>query len=102
MKDVIIKFINEEFDDWLAKQTVSNLETPTKRELPEGKRAARTKQSGDRVYLLDEVEKTRQWIANPEAMANSGFEMSDVVEVEDGELLNYQMGAPIYKAPENG
>ena len=102
MKDTIIKFINEEFDDWLAKQTVSNLETTEKRELPKDKRAARTKQSGDRVYLLDEVEKTRQWIANPEAMASSGFEMSDVVEVEDGELLNYQMGAPIYKAPENG
>lgn len=71
------------------------------RVLPEGKRAVRTDSSGDRVYLLDENKKTRQWITNPQILDGLGFEQTDVVKVEDNELLKYQMGPALYKLPEN-
>ena len=67
------------------------------RVLPEGKRVVRTKSSGDRVYCLDEEKKTRQWVTNPEILKGLGFEPSDVQEVEDNELLKYQMGTALYK-----
>lgn len=69
------------------------------RVLPEGKRVVRTKGSGDRVYLLDEVAKTRHWVTNPEVLEGYGFTMADVGEAEDAELLKYQMSAALYKAP---
>ncbi len=75
--------------------------TAPARVLPEGKRVVRTKSSGDRVYCLDEVKKTRQWVTNPEILAGLGFEPNDVVTVEDDELLKYQMGPALYKLPEN-
>lgn len=76
-----------------------------KREIPKDKRVVRTKTSGDRVYLLDEVKKTRQWIAGnssghptgPELLESFGFSMSDVVEIDDTEMMKYQMGSAIYK-----
>lgn len=67
------------------------------RVLPEGKRAVRTKSSGDRVYLLDEVKKTRQWVTTGENLTALGFEMEDVIEVDDKELLGYNMAAAIYR-----
>lgn len=67
---------------------------------PENQRVVRTKSSGDRVYLLDEVKKTRQWVTTGEILQACGFEMSDVNEVDDAELLKYQMASPIYKAPD--
>jgi len=70
-----------------------------KRVLPEGQRVVRTKTSGDRVYLLDDNKKTRQWVATPEVLQGVGFEMEDVIEVNDAELLKYQMGPAIYKIP---
>lgn len=76
-----------------------------KRELPKDKRAVRTKSSGDRVYLLDEVAKTRSWVnssdptvSSPEILDKLGFNMEDVVEIEDSELLRYQMSPPITNA----
>ena len=75
-------------------------ETPA-RVLPEGKRAVRTKSSGDRVYCLDEVKKTRQWVTNPQILNGLGFQSEDVVEVDDSELLKYQKGPALYKLPEN-
>lgn len=68
-----------------------------KRVLPEGKRVVRTKSSGDRVYLLDDVKKTRQWVTNPDILTNLGFVMDDVTEVDDTELLKYQMAAALYR-----
>lgn len=67
--------------------------------LPEGKRVVRTKTSGDRVYLLDDVKKSRQWVTNPDVLVGTGFDMSDVVEVEDTELIKYSMGPALFKAP---
>lgn len=67
------------------------------RELPEGKRVVRTKTSGDRVYLIDETKKTRQWLSNPDVLTASGFEIGDVVEIEDSELLRYQMGPALLR-----
>lgn len=77
-------------------ESVGKEEEPV-RVLPEGKRVVRTKSSGDRVYLLDEVKKTRQWLTNPEVLAAQGFEIGDVTEVDDTELLKYQMGPAIYR-----
>lgn len=70
------------------------------RVLPEGQRVARTKTQGDRVYLLDDNKKTRAWITKPEILESLGFEMGDVVEVDDNEFLKYQMAAAIYKMPD--
>lgn len=78
------------------------LEAPVeKRELPKDKRVVRTKSSGDRVYFIDEIKKTRQWVTNPEVLESLGFEISDVTEVEDSELLRYQMGSALYKVDGN-
>lgn len=70
------------------------------RVLPEGKRAIRTKTGGDRVYLLDDVKKTRQWVTNPEVLKKLGFELEDVTEIDEAELMKYQMSAAIYKVDE--
>lgn len=67
------------------------------RVLPEGKRVVRTKSSGDRVYLIDEVKKTRQWVTNPEVLKSLGFEIGDVNEVDETEFLKYQMGSALYR-----
>jgi hypothetical protein len=72
-------------------------EAVVERVLPEGKRVVRTKSTGDRVYLLDEVQKTRRWVTSPEMLQAVGFEQVDVVEVDDSELLKYNMGPAIYK-----
>lgn len=74
--------------------------TEVQRVLPEGKRVVRTKTSGDRVYLLDDVKKTRAWITTGEILQAMGFEMSDVIDVEDTELMKYNMAPAIYKVPE--
>lgn len=71
------------------------VEEPKK--LPEGKRAVRTKTSGDKVYLLDEVKKTRQWVTTGEVLTGLGFDQADVTEVDDTELYKYTMDSPIYK-----
>lgn len=76
-------------------------ETAPKRQLPEGQRVVRTKTSGDRVYMIDEIKKTRQWVTNPDVLKGLGFEIGDVVEIEDNELLKYQTGPALYKVPEN-
>lgn len=72
------------------------LEAPA-RELPKDKRVVRTKASGDRVYLLDEVKKTRQWVTNPDVLDSLGFELGDVGEVDEDEMLRYQMGPALYR-----
>jgi hypothetical protein len=98
LKDQITKTI----DQWYLGQTTAaspaneDVQVPA-RVLPEGKRAVRTKSSGDRVYILDDNKKVRQWATNPEIVKDQGFEMGDVVEVEDNELLNYQMGPALYR-----
>lgn len=69
-------------------------------EKPKDSRVVRTKSSGDRVYLLsikEDGKKTRQWVYNPEVLESLGFNMGDVVEIEDSELLTHSMGAPILK-----
>lgn len=81
----------------IGEVTFTPAEEKVERVLPEGQRAVRTKSSGDRVYLLDEVKKTRQWVTNPDVLAGLGFESQDVQEVDDSILLKYNMGPAIYK-----
>lgn len=68
-----------------------------KRELPKDKRVIRTKSTGDRVYLIDEVAKTKAWVTSPEILTKLGFELSDVQDVEDSTLLGYAMTASVYR-----
>lgn len=94
--------ISEAIDQWAAgvSPTTPGEVTEVKndaRVLPEGKRAVRTKSSGDRVYYLDEDKKTRQWVTTSENLSALGFEMEDVVEVPDSELMKYNMSSAIYK-----
>lgn len=95
--------INNVIDDWAAEQgpvappVVEPEEPEEERVLPEGKRVVRTKSMGDRVYLLDEEKKTRAWVTNATILDQLGFRMEDVAEVEDSELLGYQMTAAIYR-----
>jgi hypothetical protein len=81
-------------------QVDETAEPVEERKLPEGKRAVRTKSSGDRVFVLDEEKKTRQWVTNPEVLKGIGFEATDVVEITDEELGKYQMASAIYKLDE--
>lgn len=100
-RDEAHQLIDNLFDMYIPADTSVGIpgdqEEAPARELPEGKRVVRTKSSGDRVYYLDEEKKTRQWVTNPEVLKGLGFEAGDVVEVEDSELLNYQMASAIYK-----
>lgn len=68
-----------------------------KRETPKDKRVIRTKSTGDRVYVIDEVAKTKAWVTSPEILTKLGFELSDVEDVEDKDLLGYAMTASVYR-----
>ena len=84
--------------DEIASPTNEITEVKDPRVLPEGKRAVRTKNTGDRVYLLDDDKKTRRWVTTPEILTALGFEGADVIEVTDEEMMKYQMGPAIFKA----
>lgn len=68
----------------------------------EGTRVVRTSTSGDRVYFLDEVKKTRQWVTNPDVLDSLGFTLNDVSEVTEDDLLKYQMGPALYRRVDEG
>ena len=107
------ELLNKAVDEWVATQptfTVSstaepvqvNVPVPTEeveveRVFPEGKRVVRTKTSGDRVYELDEVAKTRRWVTNGDILTAFGWQQADVVAIDDSEILKYTMGPAIYK-----
>lgn len=67
------------------------------RVLSEGKRVVRTSTSGDRVYELDDVKMTRAWVTNETILNSLGWEQTDVVSIEEDELLKYQMAPAIYR-----
>lgn len=100
--------INNQIDAWykgeLARAKPENEEAAVAelpvRDLPKDKRVVRTKSSGDRVYLLDDVKKTRSWVTNPDILKSLGFELTDVGEVDDAEFLKYQMNPAIYRVEE--
>ena len=103
--------LHELIDQWAADERAKDQVEPVEGEtvpvpeeparvLPEGKRVVTTKTQGDRVYLIDEVKKTRQWVTKPEILEGLGFEFGDVKEVDDTEFLKYQMGSPIYRLPD--
>lgn len=61
------------------------------------RRVVRTKTTADRVYYIDEDKGTRQWVTNPEVLANLGFSMEDVKEIDDDEMLKYQQSQALYR-----
>lgn len=67
------------------------------RELPKDKRVVRTNVGGDRVYMLDEVKMTRAWVSNPDVLDSLGFTLNDVTEVQEDELMKYQMSPALYR-----
>lgn len=95
--------VNNLIDQWYkGEQSAPNpdnkdVDVAEARVLPEGKRVVRTKGSGDRVYFIDEAKNTRQWVTNPEVLKSTGFEIGDVVEVDDNELLKYTMAPALYR-----
>ena len=108
MKDIFIKFINEEFENWLAKQPIdveysnrTQVDTPEAEVVvpprTDGKRAVSSKGTGDRVYLLDDNAKTKAWITSLEVLAGLGFDRANVEDIEDSVLIEYSMAASIYQ-----
>lgn len=99
-RDEAHKLIDQLFDAQEPTAVVTMPEEPEEpaeeRKLPEGKRVVRTKSQGDRVYLLDEIKKTRHWLTKPEILEAQGFTMADVGEVTDTELAAYAMAAPLH------
>lgn len=101
--------LHQLIDQWAADERATQ-ETPAAAEAeivaepvritPEGQRVVRTKTQGDRVFLLDDNKKTRQWLTKPEIVGGVGFSMADVQEVDETEFLKYNMGAAIYRLPD--
>lgn len=110
-KEEAHKLIDELFDlkekqpaptsEGITTATSEAIPVEPKRELPKDKRVVRTKSSGNIVYLLDEIKKTRQWVTSPKILEQLGFQMADVKEVEDNEMLKYQMSSALYRV-DNG
>lgn len=98
--------LHQLIDQWAAEERAVKDEGPDTsqavpdvpaRVLPKDKRVVRTKTMGDKVFVLDEVKKSRQWVTSPQILEGLGFEMGDVVELEESEFLKYQMGPAIYR-----
>jgi len=95
--------INNVIDGWIAKNTstpVDGTETTVidvKEPRTDGKRVIRSKGSGDRVLLIDPTTKTKAWVTSPEILTKLGFEMSDVEDIDDKELLEYTTAPSIYR-----
>lgn len=99
------KMIEETITQWAAGGSADVSPEPTaaiedKPARTDGKRAVRTKGTGDRVYLIDDNAKTKAWITSPEILAGLGFEMADVVDLDDSELISYVMSPSIYRIDE--
>lgn len=97
------KMIDEAITQWEAGGSADVSPEPTaavEDKRTDGKRAVRTKSTGDRVYLIDDNAKTKVWITSPEIMSKLGFEMADVEDSEDSELVNYAMKPSIYRIDE--
>lgn len=93
--------INALLDDYSKDNPMVTFNTATElAEKPartDGKRAIRTKSTGDRVYVVDDNAKTKAWVTSPEILSKLGFEMADVQDVEDSSLLGYTMQPSVYK-----
>lgn len=96
-----IQGLHKLIDEWAVAQRVApnaeEVPEPPPRELPKDLRVVRTSTSQDRVYLLDEIKKTRQWVTRPEILDGLGFIMEDVIKIDDAELAKYEQGVAIYK-----
>lgn len=89
--------LNNAIDQW-ASQTTPVVEGEVVIEpRTDGKRVIRSKGTGDRVMLLDPTAKTKAWVTSPEILTKLGFEMSDVEDIDDKELLEYTTAPSIYR-----
>jgi len=91
--------INNVIDSWISKNAEGTETTviDVKPVRTDGKRVIRSKGSGDRVLLLDPTAKTKAWVTSPEILTKLGFEMSDVEDIDDKELLDYTTAPSIYR-----
>lgn len=99
------KLIDEAITQWEAGGSADVSPEPTaavedKRPRTDGKRAVRTKTSGDRVFLIDDNAKTKAWITSQEILNKLGFEIEDVQDLPDEELISYQQVPSIYRIDE--
>lgn len=56
---------------------------------------ARSTSTADRVYLIDSINKTKNWIKNPETLEKVGFKFSDVGFITDRAMDEYVTGEAI-------
>lgn len=97
------KMIDDAITQWVA--GASPTDSPDtaivdKLERTDNKRAIRTKSTGDRVYIIDDSAKTKAWVTSPEVLTKLGFTMEDVEDLEDNQLVGYQMAPSIYRVDE--
>ena len=104
IKDKFHRFIDEKWDEWAEKDTKETIEIAPEDIQVVGKvedmgkgepkdnnlRVVRTKSTGDKVYVLNEAEQTKRWVASPEVLKGLGFDMNDVEEVDDAEFIKYR------------
>lgn len=92
------KLIDEAITQWVAGTSPDDSpDTAIIDKRTDGRRAARTKSTGDRVYLIDDNAKTKAWITSPEVLEKLGFTMNDVVDLEESELVSYEMKPSIFR-----
>lgn len=90
--------INNLIDQWAFPKTLDPKPTePEKPKRTDGKRAVRTKSTGDRVYVIDTEKKTKAWVTSPEVLQKLDFSLNDVEDIDDSELVSYQMAPSIYR-----
>lgn len=110
MSDIDVANLRKMLDDtvtqWAAGVSPTDspdtaiVDTPEKPVRTDGKRAVRTKNTGDRVYLIDDNTKSKAWVTTAEILSKLGFEMNDVQDLDDSELVQYTMMPSIYGVDE--
>lgn len=57
------------------------------------KRVVRTKQTGDKVYVVEN--NTARWVKNPETLYELGFDFGSVENIEQEEFFSFDRDEPI-------
>jgi len=86
------KVVEVEADEKIEAKSAVKKPTPKAKKNRVGE-VVRTRGSGDRVYYV--LKGKRQWVENPDILRKLGFDFSDVNEIEDVKLTEYDEGTPI-------